>query len=128
MSVNKSVTVPVGSGFLSVTLQASQIALACVGAQFPTQGRGELSVVLRTPRALFRGPLASSGGGIRTRDLRVMSPTSYQTAPPRVGSTILARPRMNSQGERNTRVRPHRSRMRAVTGDRRDWMPLCGSP
>jgi hypothetical protein len=25
-----------------------------------------------TPRALFRGPLASSGGGIRTRDLRVM--------------------------------------------------------
>jgi uncharacterized protein len=24
-----------------------------------------------------------SGGGIRTRDLRVMSPTSYQTAPPR---------------------------------------------
>ena len=26
----------------------------------------------------------SSGGGIRTRDLRVMSPTSYQTAPPRV--------------------------------------------
>jgi exopolyphosphatase / guanosine-5'-triphosphate,3'-diphosphate pyrophosphatase len=26
-----------------------------------------------------------SGGGIRTRDLRVMSPTSYLTAPPRVG-------------------------------------------
>src|SRR3954452_21881383 len=26
-----------------------------------------------------------SGGGIRTRDLRVMSPTSYQTAPPRGG-------------------------------------------
>ena len=25
----------------------------------------------------------NSGGGIRTRDLRVMSPTSYQTAPPR---------------------------------------------
>src|SRR5215207_6357499 len=65
MSVNKSVTVPVGSGFLSVTLQASQIALACVGAQFPTQGRGKLSVVLRTPRALFRGPLVSSGGPIR---------------------------------------------------------------
>ncbi len=37
MSVNKSVTVPVGSSFLSVTLQASQIALACVGAQFLTQ-------------------------------------------------------------------------------------------
>ena len=27
--------------------------------------------------------LLHSGGGIRTRDLRVMSPTSYQTAPPR---------------------------------------------
>ena len=28
--------------------------------------------------------IVSSGGGIRTRDLRVMSPTSYQAAPPRV--------------------------------------------
>ena len=32
-----------------------------------------------------------SGGGIRTRDLRVMSPTSYQTAPPRVASYVLAK-------------------------------------
>ena len=31
----------------------------------------------------------SSGGRIRTCDLRVMSPTSYRTAPPRVGSRIL---------------------------------------
>jgi hypothetical protein len=30
---------------------------------------------------------ANSGGGIRTRDLRVMSPTSYQTAPPRIEDT-----------------------------------------
>jgi hypothetical protein len=29
------------------------------------------------------GAFLYSGGGIRTRDLRVMSPTSYQTAPPR---------------------------------------------
>src|SRR5918999_3516849 len=29
------------------------------------------------------GVPCSSGGGIRTRDLRVMSPTSYLTAPPR---------------------------------------------
>ena len=29
------------------------------------------------------GEFVYSGGGIRTRDLRVMSPTSYQTAPPR---------------------------------------------
>src|SRR4051795_11017531 len=33
---------------------------------------------------------ADSGGGIRTRDLRVMSPTSYQTAPPRGGTTSIA--------------------------------------
>src|SRR3954469_5791981 len=31
-----------------------------------------------------------SGGGIRTRDLRVMSPTSYQTAPPRGGRDIVS--------------------------------------
>jgi exopolyphosphatase / guanosine-5'-triphosphate,3'-diphosphate pyrophosphatase len=30
-----------------------------------------------------------SGGGIRTRDLRVMSPTSYLTAPPRVATARL---------------------------------------
>ena len=35
----------------------------------------------KTPPFLAAPP--SSGGGIRTRDLRVMSPTSYQTAPPR---------------------------------------------
>jgi hypothetical protein len=29
------------------------------------------------------GVPGNSGGGIRTRDLRVMSPTSYLTAPPR---------------------------------------------
>ena len=32
---------------------------------------------------LARGGFRSSGGRIRTCDLRVMSPTSYQTAPPR---------------------------------------------
>jgi site-specific DNA recombinase len=35
-----------------------------------------------TPRGPV-GEFVHSGGGIRTRDLRVMSPTSYQTAPPR---------------------------------------------
>jgi hypothetical protein len=35
--------------------------------------------------------LLSSGGGIRTRDLRVMSPTSYLTAQPRVEATIIER-------------------------------------
>ena len=32
----------------------------------------------------------SSGGRIRTCDLRVMSPTSYQTAPPRGGLLVIA--------------------------------------
>ena len=32
-----------------------------------------------------------SGGGIRTRDLRVMSPTSYQTAPPRGVRLFIAK-------------------------------------
>ena len=33
----------------------------------------------------------NSGGGIRTRDLRVMSPTSYQAAPPRDKDTEFNR-------------------------------------
>jgi hypothetical protein len=33
------------------------------------------------------GPVPSSGGRIRTYDLRVMSPTSYRTAPPRIQKT-----------------------------------------
>src|SRR3954453_1885124 len=45
----------------------------------PSKEKGPVS------RAFF-----SSGGGIRTRDLRVMSPTSYLTAPPRVAGTNLA--------------------------------------
>ena len=35
------------------------------------------------PGTEARGLGENSGGGIRTRDLRVMSPASYQTAPPR---------------------------------------------
>jgi hypothetical protein len=35
----------------------------------------------------FPGVSWDSGGRIRTCDLRVMSPTSYQTAPPRGGPT-----------------------------------------
>jgi site-specific DNA recombinase len=37
------------------------------------------------------GVFVYSGGGIRTRDLRVMSPTSYQTAPPRGARSTLAK-------------------------------------
>ena len=39
--------------------------------------------------ALSPSSSADSGGGIRTRDLRVMSPTSYLTAPPRDATTHL---------------------------------------
>src|SRR6202142_4265332 len=39
------------------------------------------------------GAFSHSGGGIRTRDLRVMSPTSYQTAPPRVATYVVANKR-----------------------------------
>src|SRR3954470_12946849 len=47
---------------------------------------------------------ADSGGGIRTRDLRVMSPTSYQTAPPRGGKTSLA-----TRASTSRRIQPPRS-------------------
>jgi len=44
----------------------------------------------RTRKARRGGLFISSGGGIRTRDLRVMSPTSYLTAPPRGVAPIIA--------------------------------------
>src|ERR1700683_1367597 len=50
-------------------------------------------------KAPFPG-LSYSGGGIRTRDLRVMSPTSYQTAPPRGGSYVLAKNRAHGRYRR----------------------------
>ena len=52
-----------------------------------------ISVRILTPKiekARKRGPFRSSGGRIRTCDLRVMSPTSYQTAPPRGGLLLIA--------------------------------------
>src|SRR3954464_2224357 len=48
-----------------------------------------------------------SGGGIRTRDLRVMSPTSYQTAPPRGGRRTIAIRRPGGEG-RGPRSGPRR--------------------
>jgi hypothetical protein len=43
------------------------------------------------------GGFVYSGGRIRTCDLRVMSPTSYQTAPPRVATYVLAKNRTTGQ-------------------------------
>src|SRR5215217_4676751 len=51
---------------------------------------------LDTRNPPFPAGLLDSGGGIRTRDLRVMSPTSYLTAPPRGVSHILPTPRERS--------------------------------
>jgi hypothetical protein len=54
-----------------------------------------------TPRALFRGPLGSSGGGIRTRDLRVMrSPAASRSA------TNLAVAQQPTNDMWSTAVRP----------------------
>lgn len=50
--------------------------------------RSETLVRNEKPPANTGGSI-SSGGGIRTLDLRVMSPTSYQTAPPRNGTAIV---------------------------------------
>ncbi len=58
-------------------------------------GAFEPSAVVLSPP-----PSADSGGGIRTRDLRVMSPTSYQTAPPRGGNSSLATSRETGQDGR----------------------------
>ena len=55
-----------------------------------------------------------SGGGIRTRDLRVMSPTSYQTAPPRGGPLILAA--VGGIGEKNAARGRVRTRARRGAG------------
>jgi hypothetical protein len=50
-------------------------------------GHGGRAQAVENTKALqaegFQVTFSDSGGGIRTRDLRVMSPTSYQTAPPR---------------------------------------------
>ena len=57
--------------------------------------------VLTIPRkkAPITRAFPHSGGRIRTCDLRVMSPTSYQTAPPRVASYVLAKNCTSSQPE-----------------------------
>src|SRR5690554_3277687 len=47
----------------------------------PKRGFGNTRPPAKQNRRL---PLYGSGGRIRTYDLRVMSPTSYQTAPPRI--------------------------------------------
>ncbi len=57
-----------------------------------------------------------SGGGIRTRDLRVMSPTSYQTAPPRTERPIVsATPdRVNRRSARKRRLAAPQAKIRRL--------------
>src|SRR3954449_11172650 len=75
------------------------------GAPPPQRRKPPLRTALGVLVGLLQGflrPYAmvglDSGGGIRTRDLRVMSPTSYQTAPPRGGPSILATVRGQARG------------------------------
>jgi hypothetical protein len=64
--------------------------LSIIRSPEPGSSFGQGSRSLRRPfrsltrkRRQRRRSVPNSGGGIRTRDLRVMSPTSYQAAPPR---------------------------------------------
>jgi hypothetical protein len=56
--------------------------------------QGVFCPILRSPQnaktRLISRFSSYSGGGIRTRDLRVMSPTSYLAAPPRGSLSMLA--------------------------------------
>src|SRR3954447_20273360 len=79
------------------------------GAPPPQRRRPPLRTALGVLVGLLQGflrPYAmvglDSGGGIRTRDLRVMSPTSYQTAPPRGGKTMLSAVRGRSRAPRRS--------------------------
>jgi hypothetical protein len=68
-------------------VDASRARVADVGAAAtPLPIATNTEALRRGPllrRRRFASPSISSGGGIRTRDLRVMSPTSYLAAPPR---------------------------------------------
>ena len=68
----------------STTQINGRVTEKCVTRPFPRQTRA------REKLASCRLFAINSGGGIRTRDLRVMSPTSYQTAPPRGGLILIA--------------------------------------
>ena len=76
--------VSVASGMFSASVSC---AVACV----------KLSCYVEN--AAISAALSSSGGGIRTRDLRVMSPTSYQTAPPRNKNRKVKQSREACQAE-----------------------------
>ncbi len=71
----------------------SSLPSAFADSTYPIPSRAAasspVSLSSEHPKHGKRRPAAAlldhSGGGIRTRDLRVMSPTSYQAAPPRIG-------------------------------------------
>ena len=64
------------------------------GLARPMTGRRRAGAIsptnLAKKKPRISGAFSYSGGGIRTRDLRVMSPTSYLAAPPRGGPPMLA--------------------------------------
>src|ERR1700704_4125798 len=65
----------------------------------------------------------SSGGGIRTRDLRVMSPTSYLAAPPRDGLFMLATTPGPRRPEERDEIGGSKLRRRRAGGVRRPALP-----
>ena len=77
------------------------------GAEIGTilEPRRILGAAREREKAPIDRAFSNSGGGIRTRDLRVMSPTSYQTAPPR-GAELHD---SNSGRIRSTRAVPARA-------------------
>jgi hypothetical protein len=82
-----------------ITPSRNSARAASVAPAIPANERAALAAL--TPRALFRGPLGSSGGGIRTRDLRVMrSPAATRSA------TNLAVAQQPTNDMWSTAVRP----------------------
>jgi hypothetical protein len=77
-------------------------------SDFGSKSREELNPhrVLTNEKPRICRAFPDSGGGIRTRDLRVMSPTSYQTAPPRGGLSSLAKGQRSDRPRRPLRGPP----------------------
>ena len=72
-------------------------------------------------------PKSNSGGRIRTCDLRVMSPTSYQAALPRILARHSSRPVVVGQGDSSPAF-SGRSYGVLMCAPPRAWAPFFGLP
>ncbi len=73
--------------FFAMLVSLAQIPPECADNPTISAQTEQRSPILGRIGLLWSG----SGGRIRTCDLRVMSPASYRTAPPRVGETNFKR-------------------------------------